>query len=556
MRSSDFTDEKTMKRIAFLFSALLVVLLAVISCAPPPSTTTPVVVRETVQVPVRETVQVTVEAIVTATPAPTPSPKKGGTLIVARAEDAKGLDPHKQTAPASLRILELIYDPLLAFDKDMRVVPNLAESWKWSDDSKTITMTLRKNVKFHNGDLLTADDVKYSFERILDEKTGAAARASLSDIDKVDAPDSSTVVFRLKKVNASIMATMAQLNSAIVSKKFVTNGGNLNIDAMGTGAFKLVKWDPGRTLTLTANKDFWIPGLPRLDGIEVRTVADDSTVLAGLRAKTYDWAVVTDARVAFRSAAGSSTLALSRAPSLGFYTLQLNSSRKVLNDVRVRQAIACAIDRQEVLDVGSFGEGEVTGPATQPYYRANLGDLFCYKKDWGQARQLLTDAGKATGLKIKILVPADDPILAADAQDIQAQLRKAGIEVDLETPELGVFVDRWQKGDFDAAVVLFGGAPDPDAMLYNYWHSTGTLNRLASYNSPELDRLLEQGRTTIDAEKRKPIYDQIQKKLTEAAPWIWLYVGYEYRVMQQYVKGYTPLSNGSVIYLREAWMDK
>jgi peptide/nickel transport system substrate-binding protein len=144
----------------------------------------------------------------------------------------------------------------------------------------------------------------------------------------------------------------------------------------------------------------------------------------------------------------------------------------------------------------------------------------------------------------------------AEAQNIQAQLKKVGIEMEIETLELGVYVDRWLKADFDAAVALNGGNPDPDIMFFRYWHNTGNLNKVAAYKDAEIDKLLEQGRQTSDPAKRKDIYLQVQKKLAEAAPWVWLYVGFEYRVMQPTVKGFTPLPNGSLIYLRDAWLDK
>ncbi len=497
------------------------------------------------------------QAMVQAQGTPTVTPKMGGTLIAARAADAKGLDPHKQTAFSSFRMLELIYDPLLALDKDMKVVPNLAESWKWSDDSKMLTLTLRKNVKFHNGDPMTSDDVKFSFERILDEKTAAAARSSFTDITKIDTPDPYTVVFTLKAPNASITAAMTNPNSAILDKKAVIGGADPGKMDVGTGAFKLVKWDPDQTMVLAANKDFWIPGQPRLDGIEFRTIPDESSILAGLRAKTLDWALINDPRVAIRAGAGNSTLVVSRAPSLSYHVLQLNASRPMFKDQRVRQAISCAIDRQEVLDTASLGEGEVTGPATPPYYRVPLKDLTCYTPDLSKAKQLLANAGVSTGLKFTIIAASDEPPTAvAEAQSIQAQLKKVGIETTIQTLELGVYVDRWLKADFDAAVALNGGNPDPDIMFFRYWYKTGNLQNVAAYNSPDIDQLLEQGRATADPEKRKPIYDSIQKKLVDAAPWVWLYVGYEYRVMQPFVKGFTPLSNGSLIYLREAWLDK
>lgn len=527
------------------------------ACAPAtPASPTIIREKETVTVVVKETVPVTVPVPVTVTPVPTPTPKRGGTLVIARVEEVSGLDPHKHSTHASLRAIELLYDSLFTFDQNLQVIPHLAQAWKWSDDGKALTVTLRPKVKFHNGDTLTAEDVKYTFERILDEKTLAAARAFFTDIERIEITDTTTVTFRLKRANAAILAALAHPNAAIVSKKFVTSGSSLNKESAGTGAFKLVRWEPGRALTLTAHKDFWMPGLPRVEGIEFRTVLDETAALAGLRAQTFDLALLNDWRVVLRAGAGDSPLTITRTRALGYYVLMLNPSRRVLNDVRVRRAIACAIDRQEVLDIAALGEGVITGPLTPPYYRVNVNDLFCYPQHWERARQLLTEAGRASGLHFKIMVPSDNLTLVTAAQNIQTQLRKAGVETGLEVLEPGVYGDRWYKADFDAALASPNGYPDPDVMLTPYWHSTGEINRIANYRDAELDKLLEQGRATLEPEKRKPIYDQIQKKLVEAAPWVWLFSGYDYRVLQPYVKGFTPLPNGSIIYAREIWLDK
>ena len=557
-----------MKRVALFVLVLLAALVPISACVPAPiPTSAPVIVKETVQVPVQQTVQVKetvqiketvqVPVVITATPPPTVAPQKGGTLIAARTADTKGLDPHKQTTYLSFRTLEIVYDPLFTFDKDLKIIPNLADSWKWSDDAKTLTVTLKKNVKFHTGNPMTSADVKFSFERILDEKTAAVARVNFADIAKIDAPDANTVVFTLKIPNAAILTAMTSLNAAIIDQKAVTGGADPARVDVGTGAFTIDKWDPDRTFTMKAFKDYWIPGEPRLDGIEWRTIPDESSILAGLRAKTLDLAIIGDPRVAIRASAGGSALAISRAPALAYHILQLNSTRPMFADVRVRQAIACAIDRQQVVDAASLGEGETTSPATQPFYRAKPDGLTCYKQDVAKAKQLLADAGKATGLTFKIIAASDDPPTAiSQAQNIQAQLKKIGIEVEIETLEPNVHADRRLKADFDAAIAQIGGDPDPDVMFYRYWHSTGNLNKVAAYSSPEIDKLLEQGRATAEPAKRKPVYDQLQQKLAEAAPWVWLYVGYEYRVMQPTVKGFTPLPNGSMIYMRDVWLDK
>jgi peptide/nickel transport system substrate-binding protein len=546
--------------ISFSFLVMLSMLLA--ACAPAVQPTPEVIEKEVVVTKEVEVEKVVtqevikeVEVLVTPTAVPEKAPVAGGKLIVARAGDMQGLDPHKQTAFTSFRVLEHIYDPLLALDKDMNVIPNLAESWEWSNENKTLTMNLRQTVKFHNGDPLTSADVKASYERLLNEETGAAARSFFTSIETIEAPEDYVVVFNLTAPNAAILAAMTNPNSAVLSNELLESGWDPATEAVGTGAFKLTSWEPDNILILDKNPDFWIEGLPYLDSMEFRVLPDEASILAGLRAGTLDWALINDPRVGI-VASGASGLVVSKATSLAYHVLQLNAKRPVFQDLKVRQAISCAIDRQEVLDTASLGEGIVTAPATPPFYQAPLGDLFCYQKDIEKAKALLAEAGNPT-VKFTIIAATDEPPTAtAEAQNIQAQLAEIGITAEIETLELGVYVDRWLKADFDAAAALNGGNPDPHNMFFRYWHSTGNLNSVASYQDPAIDPLLEQARSITDPNERKAIYLDIQKKLTEAVPWVWLYTGYEYRAMQPYVKGFTPLSNGSTMYLRETWLDK
>ncbi len=482
-------------------------------------------------------------------------PQAGGVLIAARAADATGLDPHVQTAFASHRMLEQIYEPLLSLDADMNVIPHLATSWEWSEDGLTLTMPLQENVVFHDGTPMTSADVKASFERILNEETGAAARGFFTAIESMDTPDDATIVFNLNAPNAALLAAMTTPNAAILSQAWLEAGGDPAAETNGTGPFKLASWEPDNVMTMEAHADYWMPDRPYLEGIEFRTIPDESSILAGLRAGELDWALLGDPRVA-TVAAGSEGLNIMRAPALAYHVLQLNASRPMFEDVRVRQAIACAIDRQQVIDTASLGEGEVTSPATPLNYRAPLDELTCYEKDLERAQALLDEAG-VSGMTFTIMAASLEPPTAlSEAQNIQAQLAELGITVEIEPLELGVYVDRWLAADFDAAVALNGGNPDPDNMFYRYWHSTGNLNGVANYSSDEIDALLDQARAVVDPDVRRDLYIEIQQLLADAAPWVWLYVGYEYRVMQPDVEGFVPLSTGSTIYLRDTYLNR
>lgn len=467
-----------------------------------------------------------------------PVAAQSNTLIMARAADATGLDPHTQTAFASFRLLELIYEPLVTLAPDLTIIPALAESWQFSDDAKTLTMNLRQGVKFHDGSDFTSADVKASFERVLLEETAAAARANFLGIDTIDTPDDFTVVFNLKEADVPILGAMASINAAIVPSEMVESG-DFASKAIGTGPFILDVWTPEEKTTLKANADWWGDG-PSVDGVEVRIIPDESSIVAALRAGEIDFALLNDPLIA-TLLVDDPQIILNRVPAIAYHVLQLNATRPPMDKLEVRQAMSCAIDRQEVLDTASLGEGQVTAPLTIPAYRIPTDNLFCYQKDVAKAKELLAQAGYADGFTLKVIAAnAEPPTALSEAQSIQAQLAEIGITVEIESLELSVYVDRWLAADFDAAVALNGGRPDPYTMYVRYWTKTGNLNKVAGYIDDTLDSLMAQGRAETDPAKRLEIFTQFQEHLVEMSPWIWLYNGYEYTAQQPYVEGFQP----------------
>jgi len=485
-------------------------------------------------------------------PAQAQTPKKGGTLIVAQNADVTGFDPHTLPAFPTVRALGLIYEPVVTVDANLKVIPLLAESWKFSDDGLTLTLNLRKGVKFHNGDAFTSADVKYTLQRIQDEKTKALVRANFVDVKDIATPDDNTVVLTLAQPNVSILTALTNPTAAIVSAKSagkdLTDKANVN----GTGPFKFESWEPNQRLVLTANKDYWQKDLPYLDKIELRVLPQESSILAGLRAGEINFAVLNDPTVATLIKSGSG-VTLTRTPALAYHVLQLNASRKPFTDVKVRQALSCAIDRQQVLDTAALGEGQVTGPTTIPLYRTPTDQLPCYKPDLDKAKQLLG----SNKIEFTVIAASQEPPTAVgEAQNIADQLAKIGVTMKIETMDLDAYVKRWLAADFDAAIALNGGAPDPHLMFVRYWTSKGNLNKVAALSDPKFDDALTKGQKEVDPQKRIAIYQDFEKSLVDAAPWIWLYVGFEYRAMQDSVKGYVATPLNSVAYLRQTWIDK
>ncbi len=474
----------------------------------------------------------------------------GNVLIMARAADTTGLDPHTQTAFASFRLLELIYEPLVNLDTDLNIVPSLAESWEFSDDGLTLTFHLRQGVKFHNGADFTSEDVKATFARILDEATGASARANYLSIASIDTPDDYTVVFNLSEPDAPLLAALATTNAAMVDSADIASGDVATV-ANGTGPFMLESWTPDQTTMLKTNPNWW-GDAPKIDGIEIRIIPDETSILAALRAGTIDFAMLNDPLVA-TLLIDDPTVVLNRVPSINYHVLQLRAAEPPLDQLAVRQAISCAIDRQEVLDVASLGEGKVTGPLTIPAFALPTDDLFCYTRDLAKAQELMAQAGLSDGFTLKVIAANSEPPTAlAEAQTIQAQLADINITVEIESLELGVYVDRWLAGDFEAAVALNGGRPDPYTMYARYWPSTGNLNNVAGFVDPKLDQLFADGRSETDPQARYDTFAEFQTYITEQSPWVWLYVGYNYTAQQPYVTGFVPSPTSSILGLAQA----
>src|SRR5258705_3006432 len=497
--------------------------------------------------------------------APSPSasasgPKKGGTLILARAGEVTNLDPHKVPAFTSARVFELVYSYLMRLDENLAVQPDLADSMPTtSSDGKTVTVKIRSGVKFHNGDPLTSADVKYTFDRIILPANAAVARSFFGDVDTITAPDATTVVFNLKTPNAALIAYMAHPNTGIVSKKI----GEANTDlskketAIGSGPFKLVEWVPDNYMRFEANKDYYVAGQPYVDGIRINVVPDETAVTAALRTKAADMAIVTDSKVA-RTLRTETGVVLSAKPSLSYNLLFVNTKRKPFDNLKVRQAIAYAIDRKAIIDAVAFGEGEVTGPIAPALanYALPTSQYPLYTRDIAKAKQLLQEANVGP-VSFTILTATTEPAYGKDeAQLVQAQLAEAGITVKIDAIELTQYVDRWLKADFDMATGLNGGGPDPDFYVYRYFTDDGNLNFVTSYKNPVSSDAIKQARAATDPAKRKDLYTTAQKELLNGVPFIWLFVGRDYNATLPTTKGFTHLPNGSIIYLRQTWLDK
>ena len=471
----------------------------------------------------------------------------GNTLIMARAVDATGLDPHTQTALASLRLLGMIYEPLVTTDENLNIQPALATGWEFSDEGMTLTFALREGVTFHDGSDFTAADVIASFERVLDEETASAARTNYLSIDSMEAPDDLTVVFNLNTPDVPLLSAMTSTNAVILSADVIANDDPALV-TVGTGPFKLDSWTPEESTILSANGDWWGDG-PFVDGIEIRIIPDETSILAALRAGTVDFGIIDDPLVG-TLLIDDADVTLHRVPAISYNVLQLRAAVEPLDQLEVRQAISCAINRQEIVDSAALGEGNVTGPLTMASYALPVSDLFCYEQDVARAQELMSTASLEEGFTLNIIVAnAEPPVASSIAQVIASQLEAINISVEIEALEFSTYVDRWLAADFTAAVALNGGRIDPFTMYSRYWQIDARFQDTAGYIDDTLDDLMKRGQVETDFDTRYDIFSELQLHLTETSPWVWLYTGFGYTAHQSYVTGWEPVANDSLYYL-------
>jgi peptide/nickel transport system substrate-binding protein len=475
-------------------------------------------------------------------------------LVMARGADAVGLDPHLQTAFASLRLLELVYEPLLRTDEELEIIPALAEGWEFSEDGTQLVFTLREGVTFHDGSDFTSEDVVASLNRILDEETGSATRSNLLSIESIEAPDDYTVILNLTLPDVPLVAALASINTAILPSELIESG-DPSTTVVGTGPFKLESWEAGVQTVLSANEDYWGDG-PFIDGIEIRIMPEEAEMMEAFQAGELDFAIFNDPLIAAQPL-GEADATVNFTPALDYHVLQLRAVVEPLDQLEVRQAISCAIDRQQVINEAADGQGIVTGPLTIPLYQIDLDELFCYEQDIDRAKALMAEAGLEDGFTLEVIVAsAEPPTAEAEAESIGRQLAEINIDVEIEVLPLDEYVQRWLAGDFMAAIALNGGRPDPYTMYARYWIKDAQFANTAGYIDDTLDSLMKQGQVETDIAARYDIFAEFQQHLAEVSPWVWLYTGFLYSGQQNYLTDFVPSPTGSLFGLSRVQMDK
>jgi peptide/nickel transport system substrate-binding protein len=469
-------------------------------------------------------------------------------LTIGVDQEAVGLDPHIVTAFSSMRRIDLLYNRLVRLDDNFVVVPDLAESWD-IPNNVTYVFHLRKGVKFHNGREMNSEDVQYSLNRVLDTKTASPGRSYISLITSIEVPDRYTVKLNLSAPLASLLDGLTSNNLSIVPKEAVEANGNLQKVEAGTGPFTLEEWIPDNSMTLVKNPNYFEKGAPALDKVIFRVIPEQASLLAGVRSGDLDMATINDGAT-IRLAAKEKKVVVMSKPGLNMRIFSFNTTHKPFDDVRVRQAISLALDSAEILSIAEFGMGKATGPipiaATQ--WATPPGKLPYTGPAVDIAKGLLAKAGYPNGFNLKITCSSTYEGGLGVAQVAQDELKKIGINAELEVVEWGVYIDKWVKRDFDTMIELRGGSGEPDRFLYRTFHSTGAVNNFL-FKDSGVDSLLDSGRSQTNPADRKSTYDKLQYLLNEKVPAVFLYCPNENHVLGTAVKGFKQVGNGSLYYL-------
>jgi peptide/nickel transport system substrate-binding protein len=461
-----------------------------------------------------------------------------------------GLDPHLITAfPSFMVVNGNIYEGLTAVDKDLKVVPSLAESWTVSPDGKTYTFKLRSGVKFHDGSAMVAEDVVSTIKRVQSKDIASPLASRLAAIESANAVDPQTVELKLKEPSAPLLSSLATI--AIVPSSVETNKDVLQKQPVGTGPFKFQEWQPNGFILLSKNDSYWQQGLPKLAGLKFNIVPESATRQVGLTNGQYALLPNIDAATALQLK-GKPGVKLSETLELAYTLVGMNVSKPPFDNAKVREAVNYAINRQEIVDAALFGAGVSGGPLTPALksWALDVKQFPCYTHDPAKAQALLKESGVSLPITVSMnVLPRQD--VKDIAQVVQEQLNKVGFKVELKNQEQGQFIQDWRNSNFDMFASINAGSPDPDEYFYRTFRTGGSTN-VFKYSDTEIDQLLDSARTMQDQAVRKTAYDQVQKKLACTGPVTHLTYGTLFSAMRDKLQGYDVMPNRSLMLLRSA----
>ncbi|NOY53035.1 MAG: ABC transporter substrate-binding protein [Deltaproteobacteria bacterium] len=484
-----------------------------------------------------------------------------GALVVGIEAAPTSLDPRYATDAVSERINGLIYSGLVRLDAKGRVVPGLARSWE-IPDPRTYRFHLRRNVSFHDGTPLTAADIRFTFESILDPATASPHRSTFEKIERIETPDPWTVIFILKEPFAPFLVG---LTMGIVPARTARRlGKGFAEHPVGTGPFMLVHREEGDSYTLKADPDYF-GGPPKLEKVVFRVIPDSTVRFLELRKGSVqlllngiepDYLPLVRRNPELRTLTG---------PGVNYSYIGFNLTDPILKHRRVREAIAHAVDRKAIIRYLLKGTAREATGLLSPLNWAYNGSVKTFDYDPAKSRALLDKAGftdpDGAGPKMRFTLTfktSQDELRKRIAAALQQQFRKVGIGMTIRSYEWGTFYGDIKSGNFQLYTLSWVGITEPD-IYYYIFHSSNIPPRGANrgrYKNPEIDRLLEAGRRETDPAKRKRIYGRVQEILARDLPYVSLWYYDNVAVFSKRLHGFVLDPRGDLFSLKDAWIAK
>jgi peptide/nickel transport system substrate-binding protein len=460
------------------------------------------------------------------------------TLVVAVNGDPGALNPAVTTSGNTHPVTDQIFNGLVGLDESLNPVPELAERWSVEDGGRVYRFALRRGVLWHDGRPFTSDDVKFTFEEAL-LKYHSRTRAALQDlVSRIDATTPHEVVFTLKRAYGPLLQRLDVVEASIIPRHAYAHEdlltGTATRQPIGTGPFRFVSYAPADRIVLERNADYFRPGRPGVARLVFRIMPNTATAVAALEKGEVDYV---------GGVAGPEVERLRHTPGIAVVAgtggsggsicqdvLVPNLSRRPLDDVRVRRAIATALDRQFIVDRVYFGQGRpATGPISHLLAWAYTADVRQYPHDDGVANRLLDESGLKRApdgrrFSITFTHAATQQRLA---QAVREQLRAVGIDVNLQTLDFNAAVDQvFVKKRFDLGMASFCNGADPDIGVRRVYVSSNIgpipFSNGAGYVNPRVDRLFDEASQLTDRNARRTLYMEIQRILTEDVPYFWI----------------------------------
>ena len=463
----------------------------------------------------------------------------GGTLVIALSDDPGHFNPGITTGFNVHAVTGSIFNGLVELDDNANPHPDLAEDWDVNDDSTQYTFHLAEGVRWHDGEPMTSADVKFTFENIL-LNYHSRTKGGLSGIlESIDTPDDTTVVFNFTQPYAALLQRLNSTEAPILPKHIYEGVDDVqtaeaNLAPVGTGPFMLESYDIDNEITLVRNDGYFKEGLPYLDRVVFRVIPDQNTQVLALEEGEVDyiWRVPGGE---IERLGGHDAIALhniNSGPGGGFCipTLTFNSDREVFSDLRVRQAIAHAVNREQLLAQVIFGQGRVaTGPINSQMAFAYTDDVTTYPYDVSRANALLDEAGYASdGTRFSIdLLVFSFGVFPKYAEVMRQNLAEVGIDVEVMPLDRSAFIPKvFTERDFDTNIISYCNNTDPSIGVARMYISSNIgdipFSNGAAYVNPQIDELFDAAASTPDVARRGELYGEIQKILTAELPYLWL----------------------------------